>query len=87
MYSKFRHYCKRACWENGVWNKKFKTCGNVAKIVSEKQKKKRVIREYIHLATLLLLLLLLKVIKTNLKTGIKHIHLTGDKHVGENAPS
>ena len=41
MYSKFRHYCKRACWDNGVWNKKFKTTGNVAKVVSEKQKKGR----------------------------------------------
>ena len=27
------------------------------------------------------------VTKGNLKTDIKHIHLTGDKHVGENAPS
>ena len=27
------------------------------------------------------------VTKRNLKTDIKHIHLTGDKHVGENAPS
>lgn len=27
------------------------------------------------------------VTKSNLKTGIKYIHLTGDKHVGENAPS
>ena len=25
--------------------------------------------------------------KRNLKTAIRHIHLTGDKHVGENAPS
>jgi hypothetical protein len=87
MYSKFRHYCKRACWDNGVWNKKFKTCGNVAKIVSGKQKKKRVIREYIHLATLLLLLLLLKVIKNNQKTNIKHINITEDKHSGEDRPS
>ena len=42
--------------------KNSKTTGNIAKVVSEKQKKKKAIQEYIHLATLLLLLLLLKVI-------------------------
>ena len=67
--------------------KNSKTTGNIAKVVFGKQKKKKVIREYIHLATLLLLLLLLKVIKINLKTDIKHINITEDKHASEEKPS
>lgn len=64
--------------------KNSKTTGNVTKFVSWKTKEKEGDTR-IHTSSYVTVAAFAT--KSNLKTAIRHIHLIGDKHAGEDGPS